>query len=323
MSGPEAAQDNEANKALDDGDWEFVPRRRKKGTKKRQPVVLVEALLPGEIKEEDTQGNSKPNPSPELSVADITSDHERVVAKWRASPTNEHLRKLVRENITTHAADIDKAVCLGLGTFDPATGSWSHKWAAHCQLDAFVAMVDCLAEAGNRAEPIKCYFQDPAFTEADKAFITGLSPGYSIVETPAGFGLVDAMTLVFGVHLYKATYSHALRNALPAMMVCTPYSLWEEYVYGRIRLHPCRSMLRLQHGRLTPISRSHALLVGSNLVLLDRVKAMHHTFDRFPFHKDADNAFSGTCVYWRRNEPGDTNSRDGGNIATVLGTAAT
>lgn len=72
---------------------------------------------------------------------------------------------------------------------------------------------------------VKCYFQDPVFGEADKAFIVSL--GHEVVSSPQGFEKVDGNTVLSGVHLYRPIYAKALEKCLPAVFIGTDLDVWD------------------------------------------------------------------------------------------------
>lgn len=98
--------------------------------------------------------NFLPNPTPQLSAQDIRTDHDRIATKWRASEGYAKLCEAVRANAASHAT-ITRAICLGLGAFDPEDGSWVAQRRSHVQMAAFLAIVDTLSE-------IYSAFKDPA-----------------------------------------------------------------------------------------------------------------------------------------------------------------
>lgn len=83
----------------------------------------------------------RPNPNPQLSAADIQAQHGKFADKFRDTSCFDKLTKLIKTNISSHVP-IKRAVCLGLGAFDPKDGSWDLKRKSHIQLAAFLTMVD-------------------------------------------------------------------------------------------------------------------------------------------------------------------------------------
>lgn len=183
-----------------------------------------------------------------LSVSDIQRDHNRHMAQWQESTCRRRLIDLLSARLTTTSwgsrPNVSRAVCLGIGSFDPEDGAWEVKRRAHIQLAAFLTIVTTLRDYQGRhdgqdesqsqnehqqkPQPIRCFFQEPMFTPSDKDFIRALGHEFEVVESPRGFELVDNNTLVFGVHLYRDIYSRAIAGCAPAIFVGTGLNVWEE-----------------------------------------------------------------------------------------------
>ncbi|KND91756.1 hypothetical protein TOPH_03898 [Tolypocladium ophioglossoides CBS 100239] len=166
------------------------------------------------------------------------------------------------------AAEYRAAVCLGIGTFDPADGSGEARRRTYVQLIAFLVMVDEL-EKNAGGEKLPCFFQEPIFTASDRSFIASL--GHRVVDSPAACERVDRSTLIFGVHLYRPVYALALKNGPPAVFVGTGWDVWD---------------------RVSLAEEPHDLA---------SLKVMEQTYGKAAFPQDAlGTAFSSTSVYWRR-----------------------
>lgn len=120
----------------DTSQWTRIVRKEKakKLGRRQQPAQPPPAGPPE---------NFRPNPSPKLSVDDIRAEHQGVSSKWRGTACYERLSRLVKVNAASHAP-IRKAVCLGLGAFDPEDGSWVAQRRSHSQLAAFLTVVEVL-----------------------------------------------------------------------------------------------------------------------------------------------------------------------------------
>lgn len=88
--------------------------------------------------------NFHPNGSPQLTVDDIKADHHKIASKWRTTECYEKLRSIVVGKSLSHQR-VNRAVCLGIGAFDPEDGSWTSQRRSHIQLAAFLAIVDTLS----------------------------------------------------------------------------------------------------------------------------------------------------------------------------------
>ncbi|KAI1260397.1 hypothetical protein F5Y18DRAFT_432348 [Xylariaceae sp. FL1019] len=192
---------------------EWVRVRRRKGRGKT-----------AQHRPEPSKESSAPEPSiSHLTLEQVKKDYEHFAGQWTSSPASHRLRDALSKK--KYNVRIDKAICFGIGTFDPADASWDIKRKAHVQLAAFLLIVEHVQLSLN--EPITCYFQDPIFNSVDKDFIDSL--GHKVVASPQGFHLVDESSLVFGVHLYREIYSQVIAKHTPAMFVGTPYRVWEDF----------------------------------------------------------------------------------------------
>lgn len=205
--------------------------------------------------------------SAHLSAAEIKSDHQRIKQQWTESSCCENLKQLMLSK--SSGTDPSNAICLGLGSFDPPDGSWQVKRRTHVQLAAFTTIVECLKKRSN--QDIRCVFQEPCFTPHDKEFLASL--GYEVVDSPAGFEMVADDSLVYGIHLYRAVYSMAIENHIPAIFIGTGYDAWES----------CADI---------------------NATKWVRMKEMDQISEKATFKDDDDfyPAFTSTTIHWRRPE---------------------
>ena len=164
-----------------------------------------------------------PSPST-LSLEQVKQDHDRLASQWKSSPSYGKLQELLSSNTAIVGNSVATAICFGLGTFDPPDGAWEQKRKAHIQLAAFLAIVEHLQRQASHK--IRCVFQEPILNSVDEAFIESL--GHEVIDSPAGFQLVDPKTLAFGVHLYRDIYSQVISTHIPAMFIGTAYGTWEE-----------------------------------------------------------------------------------------------
>lgn len=205
--------------------WTRVSRKGK-GKRSNRQTKSVEAPPPVAGAPE----HFLPNPTPQLSIQDIRANHGKIATKWRSTAGYSKLCEIIKANAASHAP-ITRAICLGLGAFDPEDGSWVAQRRSHIQMAAFLAIVGTLNEVNGGAEMksnthIECFYQDPRFAQPDKDFIASLHG--KIVESPDSYRLVDETTLVFGVHLYRDIWADALQRSLPGMFVGTGWDVWEQ-----------------------------------------------------------------------------------------------
>ncbi|OLN86568.1 hypothetical protein CCHL11_08515 [Colletotrichum chlorophyti] len=176
------------------------------------------------------------------STAEIMAEYNTFKTRWRDTECHSKLKELVRTNADQHRA-VRKAVCLGVGTFDPEDGGWDAKRRSYIQLDAFLTVVEVLSELYK--ESISCSFQEPRFTPNDTEFLTKL--GHEVVQSPAAFEAVDEDTLVFAVHMYRPIYEATLERALPAMFVGTGWDVWDEFATMKGGDFKCMSDMHISH----------------------------------------------------------------------------
>lgn len=220
------------DKPDDTQEWTHVTRKSRKSRAKKAPSHTAHInSLPVTPRTDNLR-----------SPSDLEADYRRIRDRWEAEPPCSRLRELVSER-ASRLRTVSRAVNLGVGTFDPADGSWEAKRSAFVQLAAFLIMVEELGQQLSQhretdtcthvplvekttGQKVDCFFQDPVFSTSDKAFLANL--GHTVVETPAGCEMIDKDTLFFGVHLYKPIYSMALEKHLPAIFVGTGWEVWDE-----------------------------------------------------------------------------------------------
>ncbi|KAH8896796.1 hypothetical protein GQ53DRAFT_760900 [Thozetella sp. PMI_491] len=241
----------------DDG-WTHVVRKDHRGPRRARPPQ----------QDESETAEVPPNQNPTFSLQDIRKYHEGIRAEWEASQCCKTLKTLVSGHLRGRPA-VTTAICLGPGSFDPATGSWAARRAAHLQIEAFKTLAHALGDSCGRR-----VVQEPAFTPTDKSFCAEL--GLEVAENSDAFAMIDSGAVVFGIHLYIRTWHEALR-VLPAMFVGTGLDSWQ----------------------------TTASFKPDVEALLGPLAQMHESYDQFSF-PDMGNIFTGTCVYWRK-EPA-TNS---------------
>ncbi|OAA55104.1 Sensitivity To Red Light Reduced-like, SRR1 [Cordyceps fumosorosea ARSEF 2679] len=195
----------------------------------------------------------------------LRADYDKLRAEWLASPACAALLRLLDAQPPRVVVPVRRAVCLGIGTFDPADGAWEAKRAAYVQLCAFSTIVSQLEKYTQLS--VECVFQDPIFTPSDISFLTAL--GHRVVPSPAAYALVEGTTLLFAVHLYRPIYAAAFQQPdLPAMFVGTGWDVWDT-------------------------------VTMEEATDLENMKRMDRTYTRHEFPQDAaSTAFSSTSIYF-------------------------
>ncbi|GJN81778.1 hypothetical protein PLIIFM63780_005313 [Purpureocillium lilacinum] len=223
------------------------------------------------------------------------------------------------------APPVTKAVCLGIGTFDPPDGGWEPKRRTFLQLIAFLILVEELERLTRTTIP--CLFQEPIFSASDAAFLTA-SLGHSVVEHPRGCHAVDRRALLYGVHLYRPIYALALAGGggggggretrayedLPAVFVGTGWDVWDAVTLG-------------QPGGGGGGDGEDGQDGDNDDGFMRRLRVMEDTYERADFPQDDPahgTGFSSTSVYWRRGavrggDPERTGLDDGGGDGSRRG----
>ncbi|KAL1844898.1 hypothetical protein VTK73DRAFT_1545 [Phialemonium thermophilum] len=255
--------------ADEDEPWIPVVRRKKQSKDPRRSrrsgaARAASSRLDGE--EQQRQFETPPNPSPQLTLEQIARRHDRISTEWRAGACCAQLRSLVEKSLPSHVR-LTRAVCLGIGSFEPVESVPMVARVAHVQLEAFRVMAELLeAHCG---APVQRIIQEPCFSPTDKQFCESL--GFRVVDTPTAFDMIDGETLLYGIHLYIPTWAQALRKQLPGCWV-------------GCRVDDCERYRDLQNQDID----------------IARIQAIDDTFDKMPFpqEKKGDFTFSDTVVYW-------------------------
>ncbi|KAK7429390.1 hypothetical protein QQZ08_003982 [Neonectria magnoliae] len=230
-----------------DQEWTQVTSKRRRAAPKPGPAVPPRPAAAAVLR----------------SASALAADHARLRARWEdEEPCSRELRALVAANAGPAVA-ISRAVNLGVGTFDPVDGAWEAKRSSQVQLVAFLVVVEELEKI--TGSKIDCIFQDPIFTQPDKDFLAGL--GHRVVENPEACDMVDADSLLFGIHLYRPVYAEALEKSLPAIFVGTGWDVWDN------------------------IGHTDGL---------EKMETMEKTYKKCAFPQDSHgSAFSSTSIYWK------------------------
>ncbi|KAI0487720.1 hypothetical protein F4859DRAFT_267677 [Xylaria cf. heliscus] len=236
----------------------WVKVHRRKG---RRPAkeASVEKVSPSQLTASD----------PTISLKQVKQDHDHFASEWTSSPAHGRLQELLSGH--TSSTSVTKAICFGLGTFDPPAGEWFRKRTSHIQLAAFLVIVEHLQREANSY--IRCVFQEPLFNAVDKAFIASL--GHEVVESPVGFQLVDSETLAFGVHLYRDICTQIMATHIPVMYIGTSYNVWED--------NPGSDLFRVED--------------------LNRLKELYQLSVSVKFPENqAETVFNSTTIHWRQKD---------------------
>ncbi|KAL1840115.1 hypothetical protein VTJ49DRAFT_771 [Mycothermus thermophilus] len=235
----------------DGNDWVQVTRKGK-----RRAAPIIPDVL-------------RPNPNPELSVNDILKYHNSLLRNTQTIDWWKRLGPALDDASRKPGSLplITKAVCLGTGPYDPENGSITARRTAHMQTATFRHIVHHLESLSGQR--IKCYIQEPRFTQVDKKFCSELE--LEAVDSPEGFSLVDGETLLFGIHMELEIYNQALAGQLPAVYVGSSLQEWEN-ILG---------------------SESES---DTQLTAFCEMDAKYHKYEL----PDFEYMFSSTVMYWRK-----------------------
>lgn len=131
--------------------------------KREEPWVLVKSRKGGRPKPVPKPADVKTikfeptikamDPLPLLSKEAIAGQHFYTYREYKQSREYRVLKAIIKEFVRDTFKDsaagedpVRKAVCLGIGSFDPENGSWSVKEKAHVQLAAFLLIVEEIGE---------------------------------------------------------------------------------------------------------------------------------------------------------------------------------
>ena len=136
MTSPSAASASapahgDTERSVTEDEWTFVKPRR---SRRHHPPRVSHGPS-------STSPAPAPRAGPLRPVADIAAEYRTLRAAWESSPACLALRALVAAHAAA-AAPVTQAVCLGIGTFDPADGGWDARRRTYVQLVAFLVMVD-------------------------------------------------------------------------------------------------------------------------------------------------------------------------------------
>jgi hypothetical protein len=122
-------------------EWTRVTGKRRQRPRKpsKQPPQHRGLVPPAAVSDGGGGGST-------ATVDDVRTEHARYRNEWLGSRAEAQLKAIVGARVKD-GPSISKAVCFGIGSFDPPDGSWQVKRRAHVQLLAFLTMVEALEDA--------------------------------------------------------------------------------------------------------------------------------------------------------------------------------
>jgi hypothetical protein len=138
----------DADPDADAQSWTKVTTKSRRRGRNTRPAPAPSAAASASRVVDDGHDTHK---SPE----ELAAEYHRIRAQWDAGEPGAQLRRLLAESISKPESgsesgpvpiSVSRAVCLGIGSFDPPDGAWEPKRRAFIQLVAFLVIVDALGE---------------------------------------------------------------------------------------------------------------------------------------------------------------------------------
>lgn len=175
------------------------------------PQPTDEAISVESSKHDSSEADAEP-----LALGTLLERFQQYINELSQPDCHRALKSI----LVDHGVPITQCICLGLGNFDivadnkddPQSG-WRHR-SLH-QLAVLTVLLQILAEKHTTIQ--ETYFQDPVFTEVEKAFLRYL--GYTVLEDPAACRLMSANTFLFSPFLCHDVAASALMVAFPALYI--------------------------------------------------------------------------------------------------------
>lgn len=331
-----SAGDVEQQEAAAPSEWTRVTRKGKRNKSQRQAKSADAGLPPPPPPVAGAPENFQPNSAPQLSVQEIRADHDTIAAKWRGTAGYAQLCEVVKKNASSHAP-ITRAICLGLGAFDPQDGSWLAQRRSHVQMAAFLAIVDILSEhyaafTKDETQPRACFFADACAKKANamEAILNAITRNPVLrnptrTSSPAcrarsssrrartsswtrtRWCLACISTETFGLMPCGGACLACLwepggtcGNSEATQILSFPFFFFFFFVFCRDET--AREMRRLILTRRACVCRTPEAERSCDF---ERIKEMDTSFDKFRFPQDEHSSFSSTCIYWKKRSLDD------------------
>lgn len=187
-----------------------------------------------------------------LTMETLATKHQELTKEWRASSTYRTCLEAIKATVLQQKKlNIDRCICLGLGSFTcnpymfadnlKKTVYSDRRDMSFSQLVVFEGWIEQLSESflststQNEADDLaeekypiaNIYFQDPAFTPLDEAYIR--SKGYSILHTPDSNTLINDTTMLFTPREQPEVLEATLAVAFPGLYISQELSLSRDY----------------------------------------------------------------------------------------------
>lgn len=111
---------------------------------KRRPGRRLKNSSATDVRAQPSLVNPQPRPASELEA-----EYRKIRQQWQQSSCFSALQKSTRHRFNPKTA-LKRAICLGIGTFDPVDGGWEARRRTYTQFIAFVTMVETLGRSLSR-----------------------------------------------------------------------------------------------------------------------------------------------------------------------------
>ncbi|KAK1967990.1 hypothetical protein LY78DRAFT_730720 [Colletotrichum sublineola] len=183
-----------------------------------------------------------------LAVVKIGAAFQKHEKTWQASPQFQELKNILSSVLIPNV--INKIICFGLGDLAPDSDDdkyslYSEHSEPRSHIQHAVALTLAQILGGRTGREIRCYSQDPAYTQASIEFLK--SRHIMVLNDPQGFLDVDEYTLVFSVAPTVPVKQIVTDLARPAIIV------WDTEVPAEMDKMDWKHM-RFPDGNMTWIS---------------------------------------------------------------------
>ena len=170
-------------------------------------------------------------PTIDIGVQDLAKNHRTLRNVWKHSSYYERSRRAFTEAVQESPSKVTKCVCLGLGSL-----SRMHpvdRTQSMAQLVALEFFLDILRRHDHEIPLSLIYFQDPAFNDIDRTYLSSL--GYNVINSPASEDVVTEDTFLFAPFNSWDVVFATLNHAFPAFMVGNSLKLYQPCPFAKVQ----------------------------------------------------------------------------------------
>ncbi|KAI1007199.1 hypothetical protein K3495_g1024 [Podosphaera aphanis] len=195
--------------------WTHIVNKPRKGCARRDSPTIRGLQLHG--------GDFEVRGVPYLrqSIDDVHKEFLFFQKQWEESSACTNLKQIILEGEKDERKkEIRNLVVLGLGSLSSVRREGRKTSATQ------LAAVLTILKVVGREMPI--FVQDPQYIEIDNQFLTSL--GWTVLEDPTAFEMIDDGSLIFAVHCYRGLYDAiANRGKKPSVLIGTNADIFWKY----------------------------------------------------------------------------------------------